>query len=212
MRKISKNFINKTGNLIYSYIFNINKNKDYIFIDLDTYRYIKNKYSRYTFNRLKNIFKNINKYWDNLYDKYLYAEYDDSDYNEYNVYFRIKDIEILVIYYDDDDYDMMEISFHIVDKDEDKKYKTIAEKVYSMIDDRPDFYWSGRYSKAIDICQRYGGIEVYNYNWYNDTISFAPDIVYKFKDNSKIKIGYSGIRLIEDDIEEEIEKEVTYDG
>ena len=54
----------------------------------------------------------------------------------------------------------------------------------------------GCYSSAVATAQTLGGVETYNSNNGNSTISFAPTCNYEFDDGSKVQITYGGVFLI----------------
>ena len=54
----------------------------------------------------------------------------------------------------------------------------------------------GCYSSAIAAAHELGGIETYNSNDGNSTISFAPTRDYEFDDGSKVQITYGGVFVI----------------
>ena len=57
-------------------------------------------------------------------------------------------------------------------------------------DDMPS---EGCYALAVDAAHELGGIETYNSNDGNRTISFAPTRVFEFDDLSIAQITYSGV-------------------
>ena len=54
----------------------------------------------------------------------------------------------------------------------------------------------GCYALAIDAAVTLGGIEVYNSNEGNHTISFAPTVEFKFDDSSSVQVTYGGVFVI----------------
>ena len=54
----------------------------------------------------------------------------------------------------------------------------------------------GCYSLAVDTAHKLGGIEVYNSNDGNHTISFAPTRTFEFDDSSSAQITYGGVFVI----------------
>ena len=55
----------------------------------------------------------------------------------------------------------------------------------------------GCYSLAIAAAHELGGIEVYNSNDGNRTISFAPTRTFEFDDSSSAQVTYGGVFVIE---------------
>ena len=53
----------------------------------------------------------------------------------------------------------------------------------------------GCYSIAVEAAHELGGIEVYNSNDGNSTISFAPTITFEFDDDSSAQVTYGGVFL-----------------
>ena len=56
----------------------------------------------------------------------------------------------------------------------------------------------GCYSLAVDTAHKLGGIEVYNSNDGNCTISFAPTRTFEFDDSSSVQVTYGGVYLLND--------------
>ena len=54
----------------------------------------------------------------------------------------------------------------------------------------------GCYSLAVEAAHELGGIEVYNSNNGNRTISFAPTRDFEFDDGSSVQITYGGVFVI----------------
>ena len=54
----------------------------------------------------------------------------------------------------------------------------------------------GCYSLAIAAAHEFGGVEVYNSNDGNSTISFAPTRTFEFDDSSSAQITYGGVFVI----------------
>ena len=55
----------------------------------------------------------------------------------------------------------------------------------------------GCYSLAIAAAHEFGGVEVYNSNDGNSTISFAPTRTFEFDDSSSAYISYGGVYVID---------------
>ena len=55
----------------------------------------------------------------------------------------------------------------------------------------------GCYALAIAAAHELGGIEVYNSNDGNSTISFAPTRTFEFDDSSSAYVSYGGVFVIE---------------
>ena len=53
------------------------------------------------------------------------------------------------------------------------------------------------YSAAIATAHELGGIEVYNSNDGNSSISFAPTRTFEFNDSSSVQVTYGGVFVIE---------------
>ena len=54
----------------------------------------------------------------------------------------------------------------------------------------------GCYSLAVAAAHEFGGVEIYNSNYYNHTISFAPTRTFEFDDSSIVQITYGGVFII----------------
>ena len=54
----------------------------------------------------------------------------------------------------------------------------------------------GCYSRAIAAAHELGGIEIYNSNDGNSTISFAPTRTFEFDDLSSVQVTYGGVFVI----------------
>ena len=74
----------------------------------------------------------------------------------------------------------------------------VKERIEEMVDEvtSDPFYngkWEFPYAQATWAAENSGGKEIENSNWDAGTSgqSFAPTIVYKFSDNSRIRITYS---------------------
>ena len=55
----------------------------------------------------------------------------------------------------------------------------------------------GCYSLAIAAAHEFGGVEIYNSNDGNHTISFAPTRTFTFDDSSSAEIAYGGVYVID---------------
>ena len=55
----------------------------------------------------------------------------------------------------------------------------------------------GCYSLAVAAAHELGGIEVYNSNDGNSSISFAPTRTFEFDDLSSVQVTYGGVFVIE---------------
>ena len=55
----------------------------------------------------------------------------------------------------------------------------------------------GCYSLAIAAAHEFGGIEIYNSNDGNSTISFAPSRTFAFDDSSSAQVTYGGVYVID---------------
>ncbi len=54
----------------------------------------------------------------------------------------------------------------------------------------------GCYSRAVAAANELGGIEVFNSNDGNQTISFAPTRDFEFDDGSSVQVTYGGVFVI----------------
>ena len=79
-------------------------------------------------------------------------------------------------------------------------------KRYTKAEDVSEAYYAaaynnchseGCYSLAIAAAHELGGIEVYNSNDGNRTISFAPTRTFEFDDSSSAQITYGGVYVID---------------
>ena len=55
----------------------------------------------------------------------------------------------------------------------------------------------GCYALAIAAAHEFGGVEIYNSNDGNRTISFAPTRTFEFNDSSSAQITYGGVYVID---------------
>ena len=55
----------------------------------------------------------------------------------------------------------------------------------------------GCYAIAVAAAHEFGGVEIYNSNDGNSTISFAPTRTFEFDDASSAQITYGGVYVIE---------------
>ena len=60
-----------------------------------------------------------------------------------------------------------------------------------------DIHSEGCYALAIAAAHEFGGVETYNSNDGNHTISFAPTRTFEFDDSSSAQITYGGVYVIE---------------
>ena len=60
-----------------------------------------------------------------------------------------------------------------------------------------DIHSEGCYALAIAAAHEFGGVEIYNSNDGNRTISFAPTRTFEFDDGSSVYISYGGVYVIE---------------
>ena len=54
----------------------------------------------------------------------------------------------------------------------------------------------GCYALAVDAAQNLGGIEIYNSNDGNRSISFAPTRTFEFDDLSSVQVTYGGVFVL----------------
>ena len=59
-----------------------------------------------------------------------------------------------------------------------------------------DIHSEGCYALAIAAAHEFGGVETYNSNDGNHTISFAPTRTFTFDDESSAQISYGGVFVI----------------
>ena len=74
-----------------------------------------------------------------------------------------------------------------------------AEYVEQSYDDAcwfANFSSAGCYREAVDTALELGGVEVYNSNDGNSSISFAPTRTFEFDDLSSVQVTYSGVFVI----------------
>ena len=55
----------------------------------------------------------------------------------------------------------------------------------------------GCYALAVAAAHELGGVEIYNSNDGNSTISFAPTRIFKFNDSSSVQVCYGGVYVID---------------
>ena len=60
-----------------------------------------------------------------------------------------------------------------------------------------DISSAGCYSLAIAAAHELGGVEIYNSNDGNRTISFAPTRTFEFDDSSSVQVTYGGVYVID---------------
>ena len=70
-----------------------------------------------------------------------------------------------------------------------------VEQVYDTAQWDDNIHSEGCYSLAIAAAHELGGIEVYNSNDGNSTISFAPTRTFEFDDGSSAQVYYGGVFL-----------------
>ena len=75
------------------------------------------------------------------------------------------------------------------------KAMDVEQAYYAAVLDY-NIHLEGCYALAVAAAHDLGGIEVYNSNDGNSTISFAPTCNYEFDDGSKVQITYGGVFLI----------------
>ena len=61
-------------------------------------------------------------------------------------------------------------------------------------DDMPS---EGCYALAVAAAHELGGVEIYNSNDGNRTISFAPTRTFEFDDSSSVQVTYGGVYVID---------------
>ena len=73
-----------------------------------------------------------------------------------------------------------------------------AEKVEQVYDDAhyENCSSEGCYALAVAAAHEFGGVEIYNSNDGNHTISFAPTRTFEFDDSSSAQITYGGVFVI----------------
>ncbi len=76
---------------------------------------------------------------------------------------------------------------------------TLAEDVKQAYDEAnwDGIHNEGCYALAIAAAHEFSGIEVYNSNDGNSTISFAPTRTFEFDDLSSVQVTYGGVYVIE---------------
>ena len=72
-----------------------------------------------------------------------------------------------------------------------------VEQVYDTAAWDDNIYSEGCYSLAIAAAHELGGVEVYNSNDGNSTISFAPTRTFTFDDSSSAMVTYGGVYVID---------------
>ena len=82
-------------------------------------------------------------------------------------------------------------TMHVYTKAED-----VAEAYYAAAWD-DNIHSEGCYALAIAAAHEFGGVEVYNSNDGNSTISFAPTRTFEFDDSSSAQITYGGVYVID---------------
>ena len=59
-----------------------------------------------------------------------------------------------------------------------------------------DIHSEGCYALTIAAAHEFGGVEIYNSNDGNSTISFAPTRTFKFDDASTVQVTYGGVWVL----------------
>ena len=72
-----------------------------------------------------------------------------------------------------------------------------VEQAYDAAAGNDNIWSEGCYSLAIAAAHSLGGIEIYNSNDGNSTISFAPTRTFEFDDESSAQITYGGVYVID---------------
>ena len=80
------------------------------------------------------------------------------------------------------------------------KAETVEQAYYDACSLVNFFRTEGCYREAIDTAHELGGIEIYNSNDYNSSISFAPIRTFQFDDLSRAQIEYDGVFIIETNV------------
>ena len=75
---------------------------------------------------------------------------------------------------------------------------TKAEQVESVYDEAAwdNTHSEGCYSLAVAAAHGLGGVEIYNSNDGNSSISFAPTRTFEFDDLSSVQVTYGGVFVI----------------
>ena len=80
------------------------------------------------------------------------------------------------------------------------KAETVEQAYYDACSLVNFFSTEGCYREAIDTAHELGGIEIYNSNDGNSSISFAPIRTFQFDDLSRAQIEYDGVFIIETNV------------
>ena len=74
---------------------------------------------------------------------------------------------------------------------------TKAAKVAQAYDDasQDNICTEGCYTLAVMTARKLGGVEVANSNYANSSISFAPNVIFEFDDNSTAQVTFGGVFL-----------------
>ena len=80
------------------------------------------------------------------------------------------------------------------------KAETVEQAYYDACSLVNFFSTEGCYREAIDTAHELGGIEIYNSNDGNSSISFAPTRTFEFDDLSRAQIEYDGVFIIETNV------------
>ena len=68
-----------------------------------------------------------------------------------------------------------------------------VKQVYYEAKYTKDSHSEGCYALAIAAAHEFGGVEIYNSNDGNSSISFAPSRTFEFDDSSSVYITYGGV-------------------
>ena len=71
-----------------------------------------------------------------------------------------------------------------------------VENAYDEADFEYNTHSEGCYALAVDAAQNLGGIEIYNSNDGNRSISFAPTRTFEFDDLSTAQVTYGGVYVL----------------
>ena len=77
------------------------------------------------------------------------------------------------------------------------EFGTKASKVAQAYDDasQDNISSEGCYTLAVMTARKLGGVEIVNSNDGNSSISFAPNVIFEFDDNSTVQITFGGVFL-----------------
>ena len=71
-----------------------------------------------------------------------------------------------------------------------------VEQTYDAANWEEGIHSEGCYARAVDAAHNLGGIETYNSNDGNSSISFAPTRTFEFDDLSTAQVTYGGVFVI----------------